>query len=200
MITFKTRLAAMALAAGLIAGSASGALAQTTNANANISPDTSNVSDSSQAPNNAGAVIYNHTGQAMPAAQTDNMSDQSNSNGNSAAAGSSNNLYQNAPQQNAGSTAAPNDTAAAQVHNGMTADNAGQNLSDRDIMQKIRKSVVADGNLSISAHNVKIIAKNGHVVLKGAVDSESEKQAVVTKANAVVGSDNVIDRLSIATP
>ena len=42
-----------------------------------------------------------------------------------------------------------------------TADQAKNNVSDRDITQKIRKSVMDDKSLSTYAHNVKIISKTG---------------------------------------
>ena len=44
-----------------------------------------------------------------------------------------------------------------------TADQAKNTLSDRDIMQNIRKAVVADKSLSTYGHNVKIISTHGKV-------------------------------------
>src|SRR5262249_19373747 len=71
-----------------------------------------------------------------------------------------------------------------------TADQGKNNSSDLDIMQKIRKSVVSDKSLSSYAHNVKIIAQNGKVTLKGPVRSEEEKRALEQKAADVAGADN----------
>ena len=48
-----------------------------------------------------------------------------------------------------------------------TADQATNAATDRDIMQKIRKAVVADKSLSTYGHNVKIISQQGKVTLKG---------------------------------
>ena len=48
-------------------------------------------------------------------------------------------------------------------------------------MQKIRKAVMDDKSLSTYAHNVKIIAQNGKVTLKGPVRSEDEKKMVEQK-------------------
>ena len=42
-----------------------------------------------------------------------------------------------------------------------TADQGKNNLSDRDLMQKIRRSLMDDKSLSTSAHNVKVISQNG---------------------------------------
>lgn len=79
----------------------------------------------------------------------------------------------------------------------VTADQAKENLTDRQLMQKIRKSVVDDKSLSTYAHNVKIIATNGKVTLKGPVRSEEEKRIIETKAVEVAGSGNVVNELTI---
>lgn len=81
----------------------------------------------------------------------------------------------------------------------LTADQAGQHMSDRDIMKKIRKSIVSDKSLSTYAHNIKIISTNGSVTLKGPVRSDDEKQNVIAKATDVAGNNNVVDQISIKT-
>ncbi len=63
-----------------------------------------------------------------------------------------------------------------------TADHQKMNASDQKLTQTIRKSVMADKSLSSYAHNVKIIAMNGMVTLKGPVRSDDEKKAIVAKA------------------
>jgi len=78
-----------------------------------------------------------------------------------------------------------------------TADQAKENVSDRDLMQKIRKSIMDDKDLSTYAHNVKVIAVDGKVTLKGPVRSAEEKQSVEQKATAVAGSGNVTDEMTI---
>jgi osmotically-inducible protein OsmY len=78
-----------------------------------------------------------------------------------------------------------------------TADQAKNNLSDRDMMQKIRKSVVADKSLSTYAHNCKIIAQEGRVTLKGPVRSEDERRAIEERAREVAGAGNVDNQLTI---
>ena len=64
-------------------------------------------------------------------------------------------------------------------------------------MQKIRRAVVEDKSLSTYAHNVKIIAQDGKVTLKGPVRSEDEKQAIEQKAKDVAGADNVVNEITI---
>jgi osmotically-inducible protein OsmY len=81
-----------------------------------------------------------------------------------------------------------------------TASGASNESADRDAMQKIRKAIVGDKNLSTYAHNVKIIAQNGKVTLRGPVRSETEKKAVADAATAVVGADNVTNELTIEPP
>jgi hyperosmotically inducible protein len=78
-----------------------------------------------------------------------------------------------------------------------TADQGKDNQSDRDIMQKIRKSLVDDSSLSTYAHNVKVISQNGKVTLKGPVRSQEEKEAVEQKAAQVAGAGNVTSELTI---
>jgi hyperosmotically inducible periplasmic protein len=78
-----------------------------------------------------------------------------------------------------------------------TADQAKDNPSDREIMQKIRKALVDDSSLSTYAHNVKVISQNGKVTLKGPVRSEEEKQSVEQKAAQVAGAGNVTNELTV---
>jgi hyperosmotically inducible protein len=78
-----------------------------------------------------------------------------------------------------------------------TADQQKENISDRQIAAKIRRSVVADKSLSTYGHNVKIIAQNGSVTLKGPVHSEEEKRSIAAKAADVVGQDKVTNQLMV---
>jgi len=78
-----------------------------------------------------------------------------------------------------------------------TADQAKNATSDRDLMQKIRKSIMDDKDLSTYAHNVKIIAVDGKVTLKGPVRSEEEKKTVEQKATEVAGAGNVTNEITI---
>ena len=79
-----------------------------------------------------------------------------------------------------------------------TADQQKENASDRDLTQKIRRSVMNDKTLSTYAHNVKIIAQDGQVTLKGPVRTEAEKKSIEAKAIAVAGADRVVNEISIA--
>jgi len=78
-----------------------------------------------------------------------------------------------------------------------TADQAKNDRSDRELMQKIRKDVVSDKSLSTYAHNVKIIADHGKVTLRGPVRSEDERKSIEAKAVAAAGDGNVTNQLTI---
>jgi hyperosmotically inducible periplasmic protein len=80
---------------------------------------------------------------------------------------------------------------------GPTADQAKNDRSDREIMQKIRKEIVTDKSLSTYAHNVKVIASHGKVTLKGPVHSDDERKAIEAKAASVVGPKNVTNDITV---
>lgn len=82
----------------------------------------------------------------------------------------------------------------------VTADQQKENASDRTLTQKIRRSLMQDKALSTYAHNVKVIAQNGQVTLKGPVRSAEEKQTVESKATEVAGAGHVTNQLSVAPP
>jgi hyperosmotically inducible periplasmic protein len=81
-----------------------------------------------------------------------------------------------------------------------TADQQKANASDTDVAKQIRSSIMKDKSLSTYAHNVKIIAQDGKVTLKGPVRSEDEKTNIASKAAAVAGDSNVTNELTVAPP
>jgi hyperosmotically inducible protein len=78
-----------------------------------------------------------------------------------------------------------------------TADQQNENQPDRELARQIRRSIVQDKSLSSYAHNVKIIAQNGMVTLKGPVRSGEEKTAVEAKACDIAGKDKVTSELEV---
>jgi len=80
-----------------------------------------------------------------------------------------------------------------------TADQQTENQSDRDLARQIRRAIVQDKSLSTYAHNVKIVAQQGTVTLKGPVKSEEEKAAIEKKAADVAGgSAKIQNELEVA--
>ncbi|HEY4817359.1 MAG TPA: BON domain-containing protein [Candidatus Acidoferrum sp.] len=81
-----------------------------------------------------------------------------------------------------------------------TADRQKMNATDRDLAKRIRSAIVDDKSLSTYAHNIKIVAQDGKVTLKGPVRSEEEKSAIEAKATEIAGAANVINQLEVAPP
>ena len=79
-----------------------------------------------------------------------------------------------------------------------TADDQKNDKQDLLLAQQIRKSVIADKSLSTYAHNVKIVAVGGNVTLSGVVRTQAEKEAVGTKAQAIVKQGSLTNNLKIA--
>lgn len=97
---------------------------------------------------------------------------------------------------------------------GDRADNTGVNKRDRDdasplpsqqsndssalhLTADVRQAIVHDDSLSVKAHNVKVIADNGVVILRGPVASAQEKSRVEQDVMRVQGVTRVDNRLDI---
>jgi len=78
-----------------------------------------------------------------------------------------------------------------------TADQARNNMSDREVMRHIRQDIVHDKSLSTYGHNVKVIARSGKVTLRGPVHSEDEKRAVEEHARKYAGDGNVTNEVTV---
>jgi hyperosmotically inducible protein len=118
-------------------------------------------------------------------------------------------VYSSQGQQ---STPAPRDPATAS--DATAADNTKQNSSDQNkntetaekqsnskddlaLTQKVRQAVMKDGSLSMNAKNVKIIAQDGKITLKGPVDSQQEKDTIGTEAGGIAGKEKVDNQLEV---
>lgn len=98
----------------------------------------------------------------------------------------------NAPAPNA-------DNTAQNVHdqNQQTLTPRNQSEGDLKLTQKIRQALMDDESLSTNGKNVKIITSNGVVTLRGAVNSEREKNEIGKKAKSIFGVRNVDNQLEI---
>src|SRR5688572_16893526 len=74
------------------------------------------------------------------------------------------------------------------------------NENDLRIVQEIRKALVDDDQLSLDAHNAKVISVNGVVTLRGPVESDAERDAVAATATAVAGVTRVDNQLEVEAP
>ena len=78
-----------------------------------------------------------------------------------------------------------------------TAEKQSNSKDDLALTQKVRQAVMKDGSLSMNAKNVKIIAQDGKITLKGPVDSQQEKDKIGTEAGEIAGKDKVDNQLEV---
>ncbi len=100
------------------------------------------------------------------------------------------------------------------VENSERVDNTGRNVRDRDlttitpgdqpenekdrmIIKEIRQRIVADDSMSFNGKNVKIVSKNGNVILRGVVENNQEKGNIEKIASSVAGVGGVKNELEI---
>ncbi len=69
--------------------------------------------------------------------------------------------------------------------------------TDIKLAAAVREAIVQDDALSVHAHNVKLVAANGVVTLRGPVTSADEKTAVAAKVAAVPGVTRVDNQLDV---
>ncbi|TVP51229.1 MAG: BON domain-containing protein [Gemmatimonadales bacterium] len=79
-----------------------------------------------------------------------------------------------------------------------TAVNQSNASEHMDITASIRRAVMEDDALSTTAKNATIVTDNtGTVTLRGDVRSQAEKDAIASKAAAVVGAERVVNHLVV---
>jgi hyperosmotically inducible protein len=61
----------------------------------------------------------------------------------------------------------------------------------------IRKALMADKTLSVSAHNVKIVTNGSTVTLRGPVASAAEKERIAALARQNAPGKDVVDQLTV---
>jgi len=79
----------------------------------------------------------------------------------------------------------------------LTPTDQGGSAADRELSANIRKAIVDDDTLSMNAHNVKIVTKDGVVTLRGPVKNAAEKTSVAAKAQKIAGVKRVDNQLEI---
>ena len=87
--------------------------------------------------------------------------------------------------------------SSEQNKNTDTAEKQSNSKDDLALTQKVRQAVMKDGSLSMNAKNVKIIAQDGKITLKGPVDSQQEKDTIGTEAGEIAGKDKVDNQLEV---
>ncbi len=84
-------------------------------------------------------------------------------------------------------------------HSGETKTSGDQSNSAEDIKTTaaIRRAIVDDSSLTMTARNVKIITENGTVTLRGQVSSADQKAKILVHAAKVVGGERVVNEIEI---
>jgi len=97
------------------------------------------------------------------------------------------------------SPAADNSARNQRDRSGQTQTSGDQANSKSDIQTTatIRRAVMHDHSLSMTAKNVKIITENGVITLRGPVMSEAEKTKIVELAKTHAGNAKVEDQLEV---
>ena len=95
--------------------------------------------------------------------------------------------------------AADNTAKNTRDRSGETATSGDQSNSSEDIQltAAIRRAVVADDSLSMTAKNVKIIAANGAVTLRGPVKTAAEKATVEKLAHSSASGAKIDNQLEV---
>ncbi len=78
-----------------------------------------------------------------------------------------------------------------------TAGSQSNNSDDIKLTAAIRRAVVGDDSLSMTAKNVKIITADGMVTLRGPVKSAAEKATIVKLAKSAAGKAKIDNQLEV---
>jgi osmotically-inducible protein OsmY len=97
------------------------------------------------------------------------------------------------------SPAADNSARNKRDRSGESQTSGDQSNSSADIKMTaaIRRDLMHEKSLSTTAKNVKIIAENGVVTLRGPVMSQAEKTKIVELAKAHAGTARIEDQLEV---
>ena len=79
----------------------------------------------------------------------------------------------------------------------ITPPDQGNSKADVERTAQIRKEIVARKNMSVNAKNVKIITNEGHVTLRGPVNTDEEKRLIDEIAVNVAGRKKVDNQLEV---
>jgi hyperosmotically inducible periplasmic protein len=94
----------------------------------------------------------------------------------------------------------PDNTATNERdRSGETKTSGDQSNSSADLKttQAIRQALMKDGELSMTAKNIKIITANGHVTLRGPVKTAQEKAKIDQIARSAAGGAQIDDQLDV---
>jgi hyperosmotically inducible protein len=94
----------------------------------------------------------------------------------------------------------PDNTATNERdRSGETKTSGDQSNSSADLKttQAIRQALMKDGELSMTAKNIKVITTNGHVTLRGPVKTAQEKAKIDQIARSAAGGAQIDNQLDV---
>ena len=92
-----------------------------------------------------------------------------------------------------------NTTVNERDRSGETKTSGDQSNSSADlkITQAIRQALMKDGELSMTAKNIKVITADGHVTLRGPVNTAQEKAKIDQLAKSAAGGAQIDNQLDV---
>ena len=78
-----------------------------------------------------------------------------------------------------------------------TSGDQSNSSADSKTTQAIRQALMKDGELSMTAKNIKVITANGHVTLRGPVKTAQEKAKIDQLAKSAAGGAHIDDQLDV---
>jgi hyperosmotically inducible periplasmic protein len=78
-----------------------------------------------------------------------------------------------------------------------TSGDQSNSSADLKTTQAIRQALMKDGELSMTAKNIKVITANGHVTLRGPVKTAQEKAKIDQLAKSAAGGVQIDNQLDV---
>ena len=78
-----------------------------------------------------------------------------------------------------------------------TSGDQSNSSADLKITQAIRRALMKDSDLSMTAKNIKVITANGQVTLRGPVKTAQEKAKIAQLARSAAGGAEIFDQLDV---
>ena len=75
----------------------------------------------------------------------------------------------------------------------LTADDQGNTEADRELARKVRRALTSNDQLSTTAKNIKIIASEGKVTLRGPVKTAEEREQIAALAQQSLAGGGLVD-------
>jgi hyperosmotically inducible periplasmic protein len=78
-----------------------------------------------------------------------------------------------------------------------TSGDQSNSSSDLKVTQDIRRALMKDSELSMTAKNIKIVTADGQVTLRGPVKTAQEKTKIAQIAKSAAGGAQIVDQLDV---